>query len=397
MGIESFSDDTVVELPTTTATEEKGTEGSSLDSFDNDEVIEPKPDKSQVSKLDDKEDKMEKDEEVEEKPEEEKKPEPVKQIPAGRTIRVKDSAGNAFEVSEEATVKLKVNGKNEIVQIKDLMANYSGSVAWNEKFKQIEDEKHQIKHQSQKFESERNEIVSHLTKIADMLDSEDKNPLEALHYLVDITGRDTLEFSRKVMDYLSDEVRNLDSMDEVERALYWKNKEVETIRNNQAAKAESLNKTKAERERIDQVDRLRESHGVTVEQFVQSSRELESLGYGKEQVTPQAIVNYAVMKPFYEKAELAVKDYEEDLSDTQIESLISTVANTMKNYPRISEQKALEVALESLGWEYDYEDDFKELNEKTNSAKKVDKADSYRYGSPKGGSVIETFDDFDEY
>src|SRR5690606_900303 len=231
----------------------------------------------------------------------------------------------------------------------------------------------------------------------DMLDSEDKNPLEALHYLVDITGRDTLEFSRKVMDYLSDEVRNLDSMDEVERALYWKNKEVETIRNNQAAKAESLNKTKAERERIDQVDRLRESHGVTVEQFVQSSRELESLGYGKEQVTPQAIVNYAVMKPFYEKAELAVKDYEEDLSDTQIESLISTVANTMKNYPRISEQKALEVALESLGWEYDYEDDFKELNEKTNSAKKVDKADSYRYGSPKGGSVIETFDDFDEY
>lgn len=414
MSNESFDDDTVIELEPT-AHAGNSSQPSALDTFDNDEPIALEKSavkmekKSAIENLEDDEDEDKSDEKpkeekkVAEKEDEKKeeisvkagdKPGPV----SGKSLRLKDENGTATDVSEDATVKVKVNGKNEFVPLKELRDNYSGKVAWENKFNEIKEEKSQIETESKQFETERNQIVSHLTKIADMLDSDDKNPLEALHYLVDITGRDTLQFSKKVMEYLSEEVHALDSMDDVERQLYWKNKEVETIRSNQAARAENLKNTEAEKERIYKINQLRESHGVTENDFVRSHRELKELGYKDEQITPESVVNYSVMKPHFEKAESLVKDYEQDLGDSEIETLISTVANTMRNYPRISEQKALEVALESLGWDYDYEeDDFKEINEKATKKahQATQKVGHYEYGRRPEQEKAETFDDWD--
>ena len=414
MSNESFDDDTVIELEPT-AHAGNSSQPSALDTFDSDEPIALEKSavkmekKSAIENLEDDEDEDKSDEKPkEEKKVAEKEDEKKEEIPvktgdkpgpvSGKSLRLKDENGTATDVSEDATVKVKVNGKNEFVPLKELRDNYSGKVAWENKFNEIKEEKSQVETKSKQFETERNQIVSHLTKIADMLDSDDKNPLEALHYLVDITGRDTLQFSKKVMEYLSEEVHNLDSMDDVERQLYWKNKEVDTIRSNQAARAENLKNTEAEKERITKIDQLRESHGVTENDFVKSHRELKELGYDDKQITPEAIVNYTVMKPHFEKAESLVEPYEQDLGDSEIETLISTVANTMRNYPRISEQKALEVALESLGWDYDYEeDDFKEINEKATKKahQATQKVGHYEYGRRPEQEKAETFDDWD--
>lgn len=414
MSNESFDDDTVIELEPT-AHAGNSSQPSALDTFDSDEPIALEKSavkmekKSAIENLEDDEDEDKSDEKPkEEKKVAEKEDEKKEEIPvktgdkpgpvSGKSLRLKDENGTATDVSEDATVKVKVNGRNEFVPLKELRDNYSGKVAWENKFNEIKEEKSQVETKSKQFETERNQIVSHLTKIADMLDSDDKNPLEALHYLVDITGRDTLQFSKKVMEYLSEEVHNLDSMDDVERQLYWKNKEVDTIRSNQAARAENLKNTEAEKERITKIDQLRESHGVTENDFVKSHRELKELGYDDKQITPEAIVNYTVMKPHFEKAESLVEPYEQDLGDSEIETLISTVANTMRNYPRISEQKALEVALESLGWDYDYEeDDFKEINEKATKKahQATQKVGHYEYGRRPEQEKAETFDDWD--
>lgn len=390
--------------------------GEGLDTFDNDEVIEVKGDKktdeegegfsdSQKDQLEDKEDEpKEKEEKKEEKKEEEpKKEDELKEEkpkeehkPKGKSIRVKGEDGETKDVDLDGTVKIKVDGKNEIVSIKDLRDNYSGKVAWENKFSEIQEEKKTLQTEVEDYKKDKQEIVTHLKTISEMLDDEKKNPLDVLHYLVDMTGRDPLDYNKKVMSFMSDEVRNLDDMDDVERDLYWKKKELDAIRNNQAAKEERESTLKAQREKAERVNQLRESQGVTEEQFVQSHHELKSLGYKDEQITPEAIVNYSVMKPNFEKAEAIASEYEDDLSDDQVEELISTVATTFKNYPRISKQKALEVSLEQLGWDYEMEEDFKELNEKAGPQEKEEKKSfgSYQYGK-EPVDAVESFDDFD--
>ena len=411
--LESFADDTPIELPSADQHSGNSPQPEGLDTFDDDTPVELSD--SQTSQLEDKEEvvkdepkkeeskkedegKKDDSEESEKEPEardEEPKEKAEQSIPKGRAVRLKDADGNTTDVDLESTIKMKIDGKNEIVQLKDLRDNYSSQVSHDRRMEKLESRNEEIESNSKKFETERNELVDHLTNLSSILDDPDKSPFEALNYLVDMSGRNTLEFNKKVMAHMADEVRNLDGMDDVERELYWRNKELDAIRGNQAAKEEKLTQEKTHRESLERVNQLRESQGVTEDLFVKSHEELiKDLGYKPDEITPEVVVNYAVMKPHYENAEAVVKDVEEDLSDSETDKLISTVANTLKNYPKISKEKALEVSLDLLGWDYERENDFKELNDKAGTqAQSAPKKKEYSYGSQ--DNKIESFEDFD--
>lgn len=415
--LDTFDSNEVIELPTQTdaPSGESVGDSSGLDTFDSDEVkevedgaglsdrqtdqLEDKEDEPKEEKPakeeQDKKDDAEKSEKEEKTGDEDSKEEAKQSIPRGKSIRVKDHEGNTSDLSLDSTVKLKVNGKNEIVTLQELRDNYSGKVAYDEKFSNLQEEKEELEISSKRFEGERNELIGHIQHIAKILDDPDASPFEALNYLVDMSGRNVLDFNKKVFAHLSEEVRNLDGMDDVERELYWNRKELDAIRSNQSAKEEKELALKTQREREQAINQLRESNGVTEKDFVESHRELEELGYSKDQITPEAIVNYAVMKPHYEGAEEVVKEYEDDLSDDQINTLISEVAKTLKSYPQISKEKALEVSLDLLGWGYEREQDFKHLNEKAGQVidEKPKKFGGYKYGQ-QNKDELDMFDEF---
>jgi hypothetical protein len=398
-----------------------------IDTFDNMEPVEPtdvggneegekKVDpKSQVKNLDEEKDEKEekkedadkKTEKKEEKKEDDKKGDESSEQKdeskdedktSAKKIKVKDG-DKTVELSDDATVKVKVKGKNQFVSISDLKRDFSGKEAWDADFKKLEEKNQDITLKSQKFEQERNEVAGHLGKIGKILDDEKKNPLDALYYLVDISGRDPLEFNKKVMDYLSDEVRTLDEMDETERKLYWRDKEVAAIRSNQAAKAEQSKQTEAREEQIAKIDKLRESQGVTEEQFVQSYDELKSLGYDEKKITPEAAIEYAVNKPFFEKAEdltsKHVAELEDSLSDDDMDLFVSEVAKTLRSFPKLSDKKAIEVTLDNLGWDYETDDDeLKKLSDEAGDRDGDKKPSPKKVAAKEDGP--ESFDDFDQ-
>ena len=412
--LDTFDNGAVIEP--TDATETDAGQESELDTFDSPTVLggESKIEKTQeftdkqTSNMEDQDDepaqkeapKKEDESKEDEKPdkqeevsgEEEEKPESK---PPGKTIRLKNEDGHS-DINPDSTVKIKVNGKNEFVSVNDLMSNYSGKVAYDKKFDDLKTQNEDFEKRESVYKQEKGEISNHMQKVVGLIDkviTGEGDPMEALNYLVDFTGRDALTFNKHVMEYMSGEVQKLESLDEVEQELYWKNKEVQQYRNNQAAKAESDANAKTIMERESKVNQLRESHGVTEEQFIQSHTELSELGYSKEQITPEAIVDYSVNKPFFEKAENLTSEYQEDLSDDEMESLISTVAKTLRNYPKLSDEKALELSASSLGWEIEDEDEvFKDLNSRVQEPENKAKR-SYQYGK-NDGNTPESFDDF---
>ncbi len=417
MTLEAFGDGVVVEPVEENATSSNSHQPEGLDTFDSDEVIEPTDENkfsdSQVNKLEDQEDESkkeddDKDEDDKDKDKEDKDPESEKdekddekkseekeeerdEKQKGKTLRVKDSEGKIHELDGESTVKVKVKGKSEFVSIEELKSNFSGKKVWTEEIEQAKEKTKQAEIREEKTTKERNDVISKLEKVASMLDDKDANPLQALYYLVDTTGRDTLDFNKRVMDHLSEEVHKLDGMDDTERQLYWRDKEVAAIRSNQAAKADQLKHTKAQEESVAKVNRLRESHGVTEDQFVESNSELVSLGH--KNITPEQVVNYSVMKPHYESSEKICGDYEEDMGTTDYDALVDTVANTLKNYPRISQDKALRISLDQLGYDYEEEDaETKRLNDKANAKTVAKVKETYKYGQG-GSDAPESFED----
>lgn len=407
MSLENFDDMEVKELPVegeSVVADSSGDDG--LETFDDDEVkeIDSEFSDNQVDQLEDDEGKEEESEkrkeekpeakEEEPKKEEEVKDEPVK--PVGKLLKVKTPDGKTVEIDSAATFKVKVDGKNEIVTLDDLKSDYSGRVAYDKKFESLNVEKNQIQEELGNYKAEKSELTGHLQKIASILDDENANPLDALNYLVDMSGRDTLSYTQKVMNFLSEEVRTLDNMDDVERKLYWNEKQLENIRSNQAAKEERETQQRTQRENAERLNQLRESHGVTEEQFVESRSELSQLGYKSEEITPQAIVNYAVMKPHYEKAEQICNEHDDDLSTDQMNKLVTEVANTLKKNPSLSKDKALSTAVNILGWDMEEIEELENLNSRIprqEESRKSGFSSSYAYGKSNKEDELDMFED----
>lgn len=348
------------------------------------EKVEDKPSTRQVDQMDEEEEKVK--EVVKEEKIPEVKEEPEK--PVGKTVRLKDG-DEAFDVPEDATIRVKVKGKNEFVTIKELQEEYSGKMAVKDEMGKAAQKRQEYEQKERVLIEEKKEIAGMIRELTGLMDDPKKNPMEALLYLVDKSGRNVHDYTKRVYDYFQEEMAKFQEMDEVQQALYWKDRELGYLRSNQAAKERREADARAQRERVEQIERLRGSSGVSEEQYVQAHEELVKLGFRPEQVTPKAIVDYAVMKPHLDRAEGIAKGYEADLTDDQMDELVEVVAGTLRRNPKLSDEKAVTIAAEQLGWDVEVEGE--SVERKLASASRVRQA----YIPPKKQQTDrpESFDD----
>ena len=126
------------------------------------------------------------------------------------------STEDAVDVSPEATVKVKVNGKNEFVPIKELMTNYSGKIAYDEKFETLTSDTKKFADEKEQFTAHKSEMMEDFREVFKKMDDPDGNPLDALSYLLDISGKPVHTFMKRVMEHQLEELEQLQEMDETE-------------------------------------------------------------------------------------------------------------------------------------------------------------------------------------
>lgn len=414
--MDTFSDITPMEPVTTTSTPDSTGGGEDMDTFDNAQVITEVPEEkeeveakdSQVEQLDDQDDKEEekkedetpKDPESKEKKEEKegekdaetpKDPE-LEEKPQGKQVRLKDG-DKAVDIGEDATIKVKVKGKNEFVSIADLKKNFSGHQVWDEKIKEADTKIYESEQKAEKFEGQKNAIVSDLREVVTKMDDLEGNPLDAMKYLLEITGRPVHTYMKRALEAQLDELESLQNMTETERELHWAKQESDWLRNNQATQEKKLTDENAEKALTQKVDNLREQYGVSEEEYLEVQRELDQTD---REVTPELVVQAAMFKPAHAKAqEFVTENFGEDLGTDDLQDLTAGTAQVLFNNPKATTEEAVKLAARELGFEVStVEEDVKELESK--SATLVSKATDnshLRYGNTEGD--IESFDDFD--
>lgn len=382
-GVDSFDDKTPIEPPKKDEVD-KNSQVNQIDNKEDDD--EKKKEEKGPEKKEDKEPEDKKDDKGDEEKKEEKAP------VVGKKIRIKDAEGNSTDIDASSTIAVKVNGKKEFVSLKELREDYSGRKGHDVQFAELKERSEKVQAQSEKTTQERDEVMGHLNKIAEMLDGDD--PMAPLLYLVDISGRNVHDYTKKVFDHQSQTVRDLDEMDDTERQLYWRDRELSYLKSNQATKNDLAQREKSQEEHVVSVNRLRQAQGVSEDSYVEAHESLTKMGYKAEQMTPEAIVKYAAMTPHYDKAEGLCEPFDADLSTDQMDKLVDTVAQTLHNYPGVSEENAIEISVKLLGWESESDDsDLDELEGKGGKRQEAQNPD-HKVGK-NAENDVESFDDFD--
>ena len=313
----------------------------------------------------------------------------TQQTPAKKAFRIK-AGDSTFDIDPEATIKVPVDGKSEFFTLQELRDNMSGKVAWTNRINSANRELETVKKQSQEFQRQRDEVYSAINKAVELMDDETKNPLDGLKLLLDHRGVPSYKYIRRLFEAQSEELDKIAQMDEKDRAIYWREQEIEHLRNIQTANQKAQEQAKAEKERLHQVDQLRDKYGISVEQFLDTENALIADGFG-DKLTPETVVMYAAQKPHYEKAEKICEGYQEEMTDDEYGQFLTGVARLSFSHPKLSDEALITAVADQLGFEVITSDLEEHIKGKLPSG--VREVPSKK-PAPKEADHLESFDDF---
>jgi hypothetical protein len=296
-----------------------------------------------------------------------------------------------FNVDSDASFKVKVDGKNEDVPLQELINNYSGKTAWDKKFTEIGKEKKAVEIEKAQITKQSEELKSHVAKALAPLKTKDGNPMDSLLYLVEMSGDDPYNAYRRIMESNLEELGKLMDMGDVERELYFHKKKDELYSDVAKKRQGKLQEEQTFNQAVQKVDALRQSFNVTEDAYVDASDELEEIYTASKldinDITHEAIVDYASLKPHIAVVKGLIEQYEDNISEGKYGDVVAELSR----YLRDGKADASTIK-QILARNFSVEEDVKELNSKVYSKgmkapiKKALKEDSNRF---------ESFDDWE--
>jgi hypothetical protein len=340
----------------------------------------------------DKEEEEEESEEDEEEVEEEETEEDKEEKKESKKLRLR-MGDDLFNVDSNATFKVKVDGELQDVPVQELINNFSGKTAWDKKFTELGNEKKQVAFEKQQIEKKNTQLLEHINRALTPIKDAEKNPMDALMYLVEISGEDPYTAYRRLMEANLEEVQTLLDMEtETERELYFHKKKDELINNVNAKRAERQKEEVAFNQERKRIDDLRANFNVTEDEFIESAEELEEVfrvqGLDKKDLTNETIVDYASLRPHIAKVKELVAPYEDNISDEKYGDVVASMSRHLRDGKvDVKELKAI------IKRNYSVDEDVKELNTKVYSKSQGKEAKKVKL-KEQDSDVLETFDEF---
>ena len=328
--------------------------------------------------------------EEEEEDEDELKIKESKEDKTKSKLRMK-MGDDTYNVTSDATFKVKVDGKVEEVPVQELINNYSGKTAWDKKFTEIGKEKKTLEFEKAKVVEQTNTLRNHVAKALEPLKQKDGNPLDSLLYLVEMSGEDPYNAYRRIMEANLEELGSLMDMGETERELYF-HKKKDALYGNVAKKRQAeTQKEQVFNQTLQKVDSLRQTYNVTEDSYVEASEELEGIfedsGLDVNDITHETIVDFASLKPHIEVVKGLIDPYEDNISQEKYGDVVAELSRYLRDG-----KADKETIKQILARNFSVEEDVKELNTKVygKSAKAPAKKTLNQ-----GSSKLESFDDWE--
>lgn len=298
--------------------------------------------------------------------------------------------GELFNISPDASFPVKIDGKVENVNAQELINSYSGKTAWDKKFTELGKEKKALEFEKSQVTAKSNKLVEHVNNALLPLKDPNKNPLDSMLYLVEMSGEDPYAAYRRIMEANLEELSSLMDMSEVERDLYFHKKKDELHGKVAKQRNERITKDNAFNQVVEKVNALRQAHNVTEDEFVDASEELEesfkAQGLDVDSITEEQVVDFASLKPHIAVVKELVEPYEDNISDVKYGDVVAQLSRYLRDGK--ADKKGI---AEILKRNFSVEEEVKELNTKVYKkqatkpvSKKVEIEDS----------KLESFDDW---
>lgn len=221
-----------------------------------------------------------------------------------------DSSG---EVREEL-INLKVDGEMQQVSLEDLKSNYSGKVAYDKKFTELDQER-------QSFKKEYEEIEGYINSFGEKMQSGDA--VGAMEFFAQFSNMAPHQVRFALLQSLKPEYDRLGQMSVDEINSEYSQLESGYYKEQLESNKETLESQQASMELQKQEQSWRETHKIDVEEWSSIENTLKEQMSEETQITPELVKDYVLENRMYVRAESAIETVDATLltDDTIVETL----------------------------------------------------------------------------
>lgn len=224
---------------------------------------------------------------------------PTPTVPAKATKTFSFKVGDKdVPVEETATYIAKIDGKDQPVALKDLVQNYAGKIPWERKYQELSNERKKAASEVTTFEQTRQrhaQLITNMHKSA----AEGK-VFDAVSSMLEMTGLDkkidAREYVRNLRGALMEQAKQLNSMDEHQRALYEANEERDYLKSRNERLTQLREQEQAQSAFQERVAKAVQDSGATLQEYVQTRdwlvQTLKAKNGDVNQVTPEFVTNH---------------------------------------------------------------------------------------------------------
>lgn len=369
----------------------KGQKGDDLKALEVAEGLEDKEESEEESEEEESEEESE-----EEKPEEKKteeKPE-EKKGPKGKKLYMKIGE-ETFAVDSGALIPHKVDGKPVHVPLQELLNNYSGKVAWDQRMNEVNLKNQEYAKKEQAFVQDRTKVGAFVKDIMSIVENPEADPDEILEKIADyyensIDGKEIDLYALKERSFklkLTELAKVLNFETDAERKAYFLEKRTENLTKQSEKRKQKQEASQRVTSYKQKADALRKSYGVSEAQYVDALEELRSFGHEDKDISEKTIVEWASIKPHKPEVQKLLDPYRDQISEESYGEIVWTLSHLLRKGE--ASLQSIQKDIEEI---YGVPTEVKEISEKLSP---VGRKKTPPPASPKK-SGYDSFDDIDE-
>jgi hypothetical protein len=275
------------------------------------------------------------------------------------------------EESKPEVIKLKVNGKEEEVSLDDLKSNYSGKVAYDKKFTELDKER-------KAFINEKTQIESYVNEFRNIAQSQ--NMVEATKFLGQLTGQAPHDVVNSLIDSLAPEIERRYSLTDDEIDLENKKAEINFQKEKMETERAQLEAKQSQSTLQASIENEMSNHNISSEDWDKAIHTLDSRLPKDEVITPELVSEYVVFERANTKTESVLDSYN-DGKFAGNEEVVKGLRQVVIDNPDFNDQDLTEILNDALNTTQKQQVEEK-LTKKVSSNETNKKEDAPTYSSP---------------
>lgn len=276
----------------------------------------------------------------------EAKPEAVKpeeETPSGE--KEGDSKDSKEEVESEL-VEVKIDGEVQKVPLEELKNNYSGKVAWDKKFSELDLQRKEVVAERDGLQADINAVNEYVTELGNKM--RNVSMMDGLYEIAALNNIGPHVVKQALIKEILPEINRMAEMNEDQINLEFSKADLEYQKSMQQREAEKMRSQQAQAELQSQINSVLSERGIEMDEYKEAESFLNARKDQVGEVTPELVGDYVLFSKAESRAENLLNEFDSG-KHVQNDEVFNGVIDMLLQNPDFSDADVNEILTDVLG------------------------------------------------